>query len=178
MKAFLPFGQALLLVVALLLPPAAGIAAGPPTDYEVQAAQTRLLLKEIQWPSKHSHVTVCVLGESEIMKLASWFNVSPHPSFTTSLAEEKNWKNVAKNCLMVFISDSEESKLPDIMASLKGKPILTVSPIDGFAERGGMIEFTLVDGKVRFIINTKAIAAEGLVVNADILALAHKVVDR
>lgn len=73
---------------------------------------------------------------------------------------------------MLFISASEEPWLAAILAGLSGASVLTVSDMEGFADRGGMIELRLVDQKVRFDINMDATERAGLKLSSRLLRLA------
>src|SRR4051812_4628601 len=46
-----------------------------------------------------------------------------------------------QNCHILFIDQSESANLDEILRKCRGKPILTVSDIEGFSRRGGIIEF-------------------------------------
>jgi len=55
---------------------------------------------------------------------------------------------------------------------LKNLPVLTISETAGFAKRGGMINFTLQDSKVRFEANVDAAKQAGLNISSRLLSLA------
>ncbi len=52
-------------------------------------------------------------------------------------------------CQIIFFPKSETSRYPYVLARLKTLPILTVSYIAGFAERGGIIEFVRSGNKIK-----------------------------
>jgi len=56
--------------------------------------------------------------------------------------------------------------LEEIFARLKGRSILTVGDIDGFAKQGGMIRFITEKNKVRFRINLEAAKAAKLTISS------------
>jgi hypothetical protein len=78
----------------------------------------------------------------------------------------------AKHCQLCFVSTSERSRLASILAALAGQPVLTVSDLDGFAERGGIIRLLTEGDSVRFAINTTAAERAGLVLSSKLLRLA------
>ena len=73
---------------------------------------------------------------------------------------------------MLFISASEESNLPAILKLLDGKAILTVSEIENFAKRGGIIKLRRENNKIVFDINLEAAKRAGLAMNSQLLKLA------
>jgi hypothetical protein len=78
-----------------------------------------------------------------------------------------------QGCHILFIDRSQASTLDQILGNLRGKPILTVSDIDGFADRGGMIEFITDEKKIRLRVNVPATKAANLTVSSKLLKLAE-----
>jgi hypothetical protein len=76
-----------------------------------------------------------------------------------------------KNCQIIFVCKSEKKHVAEILTELDSKPILTVSEIDGFAQRGGSINFFLAGTKVRFEINPVAAQSDGLKISSQLLSL-------
>jgi len=74
---------------------------------------------------------------------------------------------------ILFISASEEKWLPAILSELGEASVLTVSDMEGFTERGGMISLRLVGQKVRFDINMDAAERAGLKLSSQLLRLAR-----
>ena len=74
---------------------------------------------------------------------------------------------------ILFISAAEEARLASILAGLAGTSVLTVSDLEGFAERGGMITLRIVDKKVHFDINVEATGRTGLKLSSQLLKLAR-----
>jgi hypothetical protein len=72
-------------------------------------------------------------------------------------------------CHILFISESEVSRLGQILVALKGRSILTVSDIDHFSLDGGMIRFVMEKNKVRLRINNDAAMSAGLRISSKLL---------
>lgn len=77
-----------------------------------------------------------------------------------------------KACHLLFISRSEEGQLAQILAGVAGASILTVGETEQFAHRGGVINFTLQENKIRFEINLHAAERAGLKISSKLLQLA------
>jgi len=73
------------------------------------------------------------------------------------------------NCQVLFVSRSESDRLDQILASLAGKPVLTVGDFEGFALRGGVIRLTTVGGKIRLRINLDSAKAAKLTISSKLL---------
>jgi len=77
----------------------------------------------------------------------------------------------ATNCHILFISNSEKGRLPQIIKQLSGSSVLTVGEMPGFTETGGMINFVLEGTKIRFQINNDAANSAGLKISSKLLNL-------
>ena len=73
---------------------------------------------------------------------------------------------------MLFISSSEEGDLARNLAALGQAPVLTVSDIADFTSRGGMIQFVVIDNRVRFTINVGNWQRAGPVMSSELLKVA------
>jgi hypothetical protein len=78
-----------------------------------------------------------------------------------------------KACHILFISRSEGGRPAVILASLKDRPILTVSDADRFAERGGMIRFVTDRNRIRLQLNLTAAEAAHLTISSKLLRVAE-----
>jgi hypothetical protein len=65
-------------------------------------------------------------------------------------------------CAMVYIMESEKDQTQALLNEYKGKPILTVGETDGFGEIGGILGFYKEDNRIKFGINSDALARAGL----------------
>jgi hypothetical protein len=77
------------------------------------------------------------------------------------------------DCQLVYIGENAE--LSEILLLLGEQPVLTVSDAAGFIEEGGIIQFILIQNKVRFRINVAAANAAGLNISSKLLSLAVSV---
>jgi hypothetical protein len=75
---------------------------------------------------------------------------------------------------IVFISTSEQPYVATILSRFKGRPVLTVGEMDGFGDRGGIVNFLVTpDARVRFEVNVREAAASGLKMSSQVLKLAR-----
>ena len=70
---------------------------------------------------------------------------------------------------VVFIPASAEEQIGTILEALGDSPTLTVGETDGFATRGGVMNFVIVKNKVRFEINMQAADRAGLKISSQLL---------
>jgi hypothetical protein len=76
---------------------------------------------------------------------------------------------------IVFISAAEEPHLPEILRLIGSESVLTVSDIERFSLRGGIIEFSMVGNRVRFDINRSPAIAARLNISSKLLSVARAV---
>jgi YfiR/HmsC-like len=76
-----------------------------------------------------------------------------------------------KSCHILYIAGSEESRLDDIVRSLREKPVLTVSEIENSVMRGVIIRMKTENKKVRLAINLESAKAANLVLRSKLLRL-------
>ena len=80
-----------------------------------------------------------------------------------------------QNCHILFIDQSESANLDEIFRKCCGKPILTVSDMEGFTRRGGMIQFITdeKEKKIRLRINNSSAKDAHLAISSKLLKLAQ-----
>lgn len=76
------------------------------------------------------------------------------------------------SCHVAFISSSESHRLAAILDNLQRRPILSISEIQGFSSRGGMITLIKAGDHIQFEINPEAIQQAGLAMSSKIIELA------
>jgi hypothetical protein len=77
---------------------------------------------------------------------------------------------------VLFISRSERARQPTILKQLRSAPVLTVTETAEALEQGSIMNFRIVDSKVRFEISLPAADQAGIKLSSRLLALAVKVV--
>lgn len=166
------------LTILLLLTGALQAADVSPSEYKLKAAFIYHFSQFVDWPAKafpdaNAPFVIGVLGENpfgaDLEQTVNGKSMGSHPLKVKefhSLAEAQN------NCHILFISSSEQSKLPEIVSGLGTAGILTVGEADNFGDAGGMIQFVIEGGKMRFRINETITAKANLKVSAKLLSLA------
>ena len=77
-----------------------------------------------------------------------------------------------RECQILFVSSSEKVHTDEILEFVKWLPILTIGETPGFAERGGVIRFTVEDNRVRFEVSVDAAHNANLNISSRLLTLA------
>ncbi len=78
----------------------------------------------------------------------------------------------AESCHLLFISRSRRGQIGDVLTRLKKAPVLTVSEVEQFAERGGMINLVRHERTFRFEVNLGAAERAGLRISSKLSSMA------
>ena len=170
---------ALTLLLANAALPFIANAQQPPTQHDVEAAYLLRFASFLREPagtsSASGNFNLCVLGtnpfDTKLHDLAEGERVNDRP--VTVLLPESTAN--ARRCSILFISDSEAARLHEVMDSLRGADVLTVSDMPHFLERGGMIQFMLLNQRVRFGINLDAVSESRLALSSELIRVAASV---
>ena len=178
------YGILCLVVIAsgrLCVAPASGDAR-PPTEYEMKAVFIYNFAKYIQWPGVATPETdkpfvVGLIGKDPFGPLLD--DVMRGQRVQSRAVVVRRFATVQEvaNCHILFIGSSEQGNLQRILEAVRRAPVLTVGDMDHFAERGGMINLTTEDNRIRFEINMEAIERSGLKAGSQLLRLARLVTE-
>lgn len=147
-------------------------------EYQVKAAFLYNFARFVEWPASafekpDDPVRICILGENP-------FGSALEQAISGKVVEGRRFivRQVSNNepvgrCQVLFVNSSERKRFRSLAAGLKGRGILTVGESSGFASDGGIINFKLEAGRVRFEINPDAAEQERLRISSKLLSLAQ-----
>lgn len=167
MKRLLTALVAVLLLPVLLVP---GRALSGEEELKVLVVYN--FLKFVDWPSGKKQLTVGTLGADPLGRSLSSIHGRRVADRTVAVKSVGEAKGV--DCL--YIGPSKSGELDAILKSVGKSPILTVSDIPGFAERGGALGLFRDADHIRFAANLRTVRNSGLKVSSRLLSLA-KIVD-
>jgi hypothetical protein len=176
---FLLPGHELRAEAGLARPTRAAPESNPSVEYQVKAAFLLNFTRFVEWPLNISKapINLCLFKDdpfgNALDEVIRGKTINGHEL----LVHRINDLPGLKACQLVFVSNSEDKYLPEVLESLKGVSALVVGESEDFAERGGGLQFYLEDHKVRFCANVDALQRAGLNVSSKLLALARIVHD-
>jgi hypothetical protein len=162
-------------IVALLGTTAPEVQGQKPSEYQVKAAYLYGFGRFVDWPATAAPAetfVVCVLGRDPFghwldeVAAGAVINDKPVSVHRISLVQESG------SCRTLFVSAAEADRLAEILDALAHRPVLTVGDAPQFAQRGGMIGFSLEGNRVRFTVNLGATHNAGLELNSELLRVA------
>jgi YfiR/HmsC-like len=143
-------------------------------EYRVKATFLFQFTQFVDWPrdafsNPQTPLVIGILGEdpfgSFLDETVRDERANGHP-----LAVERYRKlDDLKNCHVLFVSRSEATRITDVVAALKGRSTLIVGDLNGFADRGGMIQFVTEESKIHLRINLAAAKAANLTISSKLL---------
>ena len=149
----------------------------PPSEYQLKAAFLFNFAKFVEWPpvafaTSTSPIVVGILGENPFGDDLERTIRDKSINNRSFVIKEFHSPTEVTNCHVLFISASEKKRLPEILSSLSGTNVLTVSETEDFIASGGMINFVQENNKIRFQINAVAAKKANLKISSKLLSLA------
>jgi hypothetical protein len=168
-------------LVAALLGTAIAAGAQPQLDeYRVKAAFLYNFAKFVEWAPRafkdaSDPITICIAGETSTsiyaqLDSAVTGKMAGNRSFAVRRVSDAQH---ATGCNILFIGLAERKRIPAILAGVRELGILTVGETPEFIANGGVVNFKLEDGRVRFQINVEAAEHEQIRISSKLLSLAE-----
>jgi hypothetical protein len=152
-----------------------------PREYQVKAAYLYGFGRFVEWPSSAASddaFVLCVLGDDPfgpvLDQAVEGSTMKNQPVMIRRIERPED----GLPCETLFVSTSEQPRLARILAVLDHRPILTVGDTPEFAQRGGMIGFSVDGSRVRFTVNLAAAQDAGLMLQSELLRVAAAVLQK
>jgi hypothetical protein len=178
--AWLRGAQACLIAVLLACTGAEAKAGSSPAEvsleYAVKATYLYKLAPFVNWPpatfsAADEPFRICVAGDDPfghyLERAVAGRSLGTHPFEVRRL----DTLTPDAACQIVFISHLPSQSIHDALDAVSGRPVLTV--VDSTApHQGGIVQFVIQRGRVRFVIDTGAAARNHITINSKLLNLA------
>ena len=165
--------------LCLALAPALGQLAAAP-EVRIKAAFLYKFCGFVEWPPASfaepaAPFTIGVLGADaladELARVVEGRAVAERPVLVRKLRRGASLAGLQ----VLFVGGQDAARLADILQGAKGLPLLTVTETRDRQAEGSMINFVLVDDKVRFDVALPPAEAGHLRISSRLLAVARKV---
>jgi uncharacterized protein DUF4154 len=159
---------------------AEGVDSSDSSEYLIKAGFIYNFAKLVEWPTTafaqpDSPIVIVILGNdpfgATLDRIVADKKIDGRGIAVKRVKWSKDFKDL-KDCNILFISLSEKEHVDSVVEAMKGLPILTIGDAPGFAKRGGIINFTLEDNKIRFEVNVEAAKHADLIISSRLLTLA------
>ncbi len=152
-------------------------------EYEVKASFLYHFLLFVEWPdgvfkSSEEPVVIGILGDDPY---GDSLNIIKDRTVYGRKLQVKRFDKETptiqlKECHLLFISSLSRNKIKKVLDELRNTPILTVGEAKGFGHLGGMINFVIMKGSVKFEINKTAADNAGIKIRSKLLRLAINII--
>lgn len=144
------------------------------SEYDIKAAYLVNFAKYVEWPAaafpdEDSPFMIGILGANPFGDTLAGLARDQEVNGRRMVIAQSDELETLASCHILFTSGT-----PDLSA-LATSPTLTVGEQKGFTEMGGIVNFVIVETKVRFEISVKAARQHNLKVSSRLLKLATKV---
>jgi hypothetical protein len=152
-------------------------------EYRIKAAFICKFPSYVEWPANafaraDSPLVIGVAAPDpvteELARTASGLSADGRPIAVRRLGRGDPLTGVQ----LVFIARSHAELLAETLAAAKGRPVLMVTESEPAAPPGSMINFVVVDDKVRFDIAPQVAELSNLKVSARLLGVARQLITK
>lgn len=150
-------------------------------EYKVKAAYIYKIAAYVQWPKQalpesESALVIGLLGADrladELQTVVADRRIGSHPVVLRKLRRGEPMTDIQ----ILFIGRAESAAVPAILASTRNKPVLTVTELEIDFSAGSIINFVVMDDKVRFDVAPRQGELANLKISARLLTVARKIV--
>lgn len=143
------------------------------SEYDVKAAMLYNFAKFVQFPQERAgesdELQLCILGVDPFGVSMNSVEGKIAQGRRVTVRRLESSEELGR-CHIVFVSSSERENLGGILALASG---LTVSEIERFAKRGGMVGLVNQRNRVRIQVNLEAAESAGLRISSKLLQVAN-----
>lgn len=178
MKYTLPFFWALLLVVGMSTRPCRAEL----SEVQIESAYIFNFIKFVQWPESEvksgGNINLCIVGNDELQSTLAKLNGRDVGEYKLQVMPRRGSREDIGACHVLYIDRDETRRFISILKSLGERPVLTISDIPNFAERGGNIGLIYGENRVLFEINLASARIAGLRLSSQMLNLAANILGK
>ena len=167
------------LLAVLLCAPAAR-AQPQASEVSLKSAFLYKFVHYAEWPPEAlgapgDPIELCVIGQDDFAQVLDEAVRGREIHERTVVVRRLAAADPADGCHVLFVGASLAGQLESVLARVTDRPTLTVGDTEGFARRGGMINFTRSGARLGFEINRTAALRAGLQISSQLLKLSKLV---
>lgn len=151
----------------------AGLTAQEVPEYQLKAAFLYNFAKFTEWPGSafedsDAPLVIGILGEDPFGANIDFLKNKVVKNRKLTVRRFDNIDQLAP-CHILFISASEKKRLAETIEAVQDSTLLTVSDVDAFIEKGGIIRFVIENDNLGFTINAAALRHAAFKISAQLL---------
>ena len=149
------------------------------SEAQIESAYIFNFIKFVEWPDtavkSGGNIRLCIIGNDELQTMLATLNGRNVGEYRLQLIPSGDGAERIGDCHVLYIDQREQRRFIPIIKSLGKRPVLTISDIPNFAERGGNIGLVYRDNRVLFEINIASARIAGLRLSSQMLNLAANI---
>lgn len=148
---------------------------GNSAEYQFKAAFLYNFTTYTEWPAETgSTLNMCIYGQDSFGDDLDKLQGKTVGDRQLSV-QRINELNRLADCQIIFIARSANDELPQLLNTVKGKPVLTVADTPGAASLGVILNMGTYGNRVTFEANLASARSNGLRLSSKLLKLATQV---
>jgi hypothetical protein len=164
--------------IAILLLMTTTVAAQDVTESALKAAFIYNFAKFTVWPADAmttgAPLVFCVIGDAaiggELERTVKGRTLAGHSLGVSQAAPDGR---PLKGCHVAYVSGVTTNQAAEVVAGLLDAPVLTISDVEGFTQRGGIAQFFFEHGQLRFNVQHESAKRARLQISSRLLELAR-----
>lgn len=144
-------------------------------EYHLKAAFLRYVAKFVEWPPEsmpEGNINICVIGQVPYYKgLDSITGKDANDRIIQVMKIGAIEDAEKQKCQILFVAKTESDKVDNILKVIQDKPILGFGDMDDFAEKGGDMNFYMMNKRLAIMINPPAVERSNLKISSRMLRL-------
>lgn len=167
-------------LLLLLLCAFAGVGTAAPTEYDVKAAFLYKFCLYAEWPAQafadaDTPFVIGIVGPHQlaarVRKIVESRAIAGRPVAVRHIGTTAS----AGGSHLLFVAQSEHARMRPVITASEGQPVLLVTESDDGLDAGSVINFVVVNGRVRFEVAPEAAKQRGVRLSAQLLRVARTV---
>lgn len=163
-----------------LLAAAPALAQGSPLEAAVKATYLYKFTPFVAWPvtvheAPSSPFGLCVVGSDAFGDLLDKAVAGQQLDGRSFAVRRLRTMDLSARCHVLYLALAGGSAIAGVLDAVRGTPVLTVTDQQEDPAAKGIVNFVLVDGRVRFEIDNQAAAENGIALSSKLLSLAVSV---
>lgn len=151
------------------------------TEYQIKAAYLYKFLGYVEWPESvrqwpDNPIVVGVIGSDalaeELAAVAEKRNAPGHQVAVRKLRAQ----DAIGGLHVLFIGNGAGAKAAEILANAKSQPVLTVTESQAAFDSGSVINFVVVDERIRFDVALQPAERGNIRISSRLLSVARRVI--
>lgn len=172
--------QVVLLSIGLFARPSSAAETDPLLERRVKAAFLYQFIPYVEWPPAalgppDAPIVIAVVGSDEIVEELTAVIGGRTKKDRSVIVRRWRDSDLSGGPHIVYVRRQESARLPAIARAAQLSGTLVVSETEGALGQGSMINFQIVEGRVRFDVALPSVETAGLRISARLLAVARDV---